>query len=133
MIDHLGITVSDLDRSRAFYDHALAPLGIKVAMMIPVNPQGLKGAGYGTDDKPRFWIQQGVHHGERVHVAFTARSRADVDAFHAAALAAGGTDNGAPGVRAHYHPDYYGAFVLDPDGHNMEAVCHAPEGKGAAA
>jgi catechol 2,3-dioxygenase-like lactoylglutathione lyase family enzyme len=136
MIDHLGLNVRDLKRSRAFYDQALAPLHIAVVMEITPEQSGAANAylGYGkTADsrdiqagKPTFWIAQEAPLGNRLHVAFLAEDRAQVDAFHAAALAAGGTDNGAPGVRAHYHPDYYGAFVLDPDGHNIEAVCHRP-------
>ncbi len=82
--------------------------------------------GYGVPPKPDFWLHEGPPQTPRVHIAFRARTRAEVDAFHAAALAAGGRDNGPPGVRAHYHLDYYGAFVLDPDGHNIEAVCHTP-------
>jgi catechol 2,3-dioxygenase-like lactoylglutathione lyase family enzyme len=120
MLDHVSLGVSDFAKSRAFYDRALAPLGVKVMM-------GGEGyAGYG-DDRPFFWIGGG---GGPVsgpaHVAFTTADRATVDAFYAAAMAAGGTDNGAPGIRAHYHPNYYGAFVRDPDGHNIEADCHTP-------
>jgi catechol 2,3-dioxygenase-like lactoylglutathione lyase family enzyme len=119
MLDHVSLSVSDFGRSQAFYDRALAPLAIKVMM----GGEGF--AGYG-DSRPFFWIGGGAAGASgAAHVAFTAQSRGVVDAFHAAALAAGGKDNGAPGVRAHYHPDYYGAFVLDPDGHNIEAVCHA--------
>ena len=136
MIDHLGLNVRDLKLSRRFYDAALAPLHIAVVM--EVTPEQSSAAasflGYGkTADsrdiqagKPTFWIAQEEPLGNRLHVAFLADSRAEVDAFHAAAMAAGGTDNGAPGIRAHYHPNYYGAFVLDPDGHNIEAVCHRP-------
>jgi catechol 2,3-dioxygenase-like lactoylglutathione lyase family enzyme len=124
MLDHLGIDVSDFDESRAFYERALAPLGMEVVME-PFS--GL--AGFGPTEgmrKPYFWI--GTRHEPQsgVHVAFTASDRASVDAFHAAALAAGAKDNGGPGVREIYHPHYYGAFVLDPDGNNVEAVCHTP-------
>lgn len=119
MIDHIGITVTDLARSVAFYEHALAPLGYSVFM------KGDQFAGFGAGGKPDFWIGVGPVP-QRIHVAFRAKGRADVRAFHQAALAAGGADNGAPGVREQYHPDYYGAFVLDPDGHNIEAVCHEP-------
>lgn len=128
MIDHIGFPVSDFSRSRAFYAAALAPLGYGVIMEFGPGEThtGLPGAGFGRDGKPDFWIGgEGAITG-RLHVAFAAPDRATVDAFHAAALAAGGTDNGAPGLRPHYHPSYYGAFVLDPDGHNIEAVCHAP-------
>lgn len=128
MIDHLGITVSDFDKSKAFYDKALAPLGASLLMMVPIeHTGGVKVGGYGRDQKPDFWLHQGekaVHH---EHIAFTARSRAEVDAFYEAAIAAGGKDNGGPGLRPHYHANYYGAFVFDPDGNNIEAVCHKPE------
>jgi catechol 2,3-dioxygenase-like lactoylglutathione lyase family enzyme len=120
MLDHVSLSVSDYARSKAFYDRALAPLGIKVMM------GGDGFAGYG-DTRPFFWIGQGPGASGPVHVALSSPDRATVDAFHAAALAAGGKDNGAPGIRAHYHPTYYGAFVLDPDGHNIEAVSHAPD------
>jgi catechol 2,3-dioxygenase-like lactoylglutathione lyase family enzyme len=117
MIDHVSLAVSDLDRSLAFYKAALAPLGYEVILQFP----GV--AGLGEHGKPDLWI--GVRPvGHSVHVALRASTRTLVDAFHAAALAAGGTDNGPPGVRAIYHPSYYGAFVLDPDGHNLEACCH---------
>ncbi|MES2035595.1 MAG: VOC family protein [Pseudomonadota bacterium] len=128
MLDHLGATVSDIDRSRRFYDAALAPLGIAVIMEVtPEQTGGTSHLGYGDGDKPYFWIGDGGDQTGRMHVAFAVTTRAAVDAFHAAALAAGGKDNGAPGLRPHYHPNYYGAFVLDPDGLNVEAVCHAPE------
>ena len=120
-LDHVGLDVSDYDTSKAFYDGALAPLGISM-MMEPAPRIG----GYG-DNFPFFWIAQrdrGPDSG--VHVAFRVEDRATVDAFHEAALAAGGKDNGGPGVREIYHPHYYGAFVLDPDGNNVEAVCHTP-------
>ncbi|MBP7701759.1 MAG: VOC family protein [Phenylobacterium sp.] len=125
MLDHIGLTVSDFARARAFYDAALAPLG--VAMVMEVTPEQTGGSshlGYGSDGKPYFWIGDGGATTGALHVAFTAADRATVDAFYAAALAAGGRDNGPPGLREHYHPTYYGAFVLDPDGHNIEAVCH---------
>lgn len=129
MIDHVGFAVSDLARSDAFYKAALAPLGI--AEIMRVTPEqtesGGTAIGYGKGQKPFFWIGDNERVGQGTHVAFTVDSRAEVDAFHAAGLAAGGTDNGAPGIREHYHPDYYGAFVLDPDGQNIEAVCHRPE------
>jgi catechol 2,3-dioxygenase-like lactoylglutathione lyase family enzyme len=127
MIDHTGLQVSDPARSRRFYDGALAPLGYKVLMEVPREHTG--GAvvlGYGVPPKPDFWIAQGTPNQPRVHIAFRVDRRELVDAFHHAALAAGGQDNGAPGPRPHYHKDYYGAFVLDPDGHNIEAVCHTP-------
>lgn len=125
MIDHITFGVSDYARSAAFYDKALAPLGIKQVMKVPKAVIGIDSVGYG-EDRPFFWIAEQDATRGKLHIALTAKTRAEVDAFHAAALAAGGTDNGGPGVRAHYHPSYYGAFVLDPDGHNIEAVCHAP-------
>jgi catechol 2,3-dioxygenase-like lactoylglutathione lyase family enzyme len=122
MIDHIGVGVSDLPASRAFYERALAPLGIGVVAEVP------GAAGFGRDGKPTFWIgaSEGATSGP-IHIAFTAADRATVDAFHREALAAGGRDNGAPGIREIYHPNYYGAFVLDPDGNNAEAVTHRPE------
>lgn len=118
MLDHIGIRVSDYDRSRRFYSAALAPLGYKLLFEHPIF-----GAGFGRAGKPDFWIKQGTPC-PSLHVAFASDDRATVDAFHEAALAAGGRDNGRPGLRSEYHPVYYGAFVLDPDGHNIEAVCH---------
>lgn len=135
MIDHMGVTVRDLQVSKAFYDAVFAPLGIGVVMSVSAEETGSTAfIGYGaTADrrdiqagKPSFWVSEGEVVTGPMHVAFLAADRAQVDAFHAAALAAGGTDNGAPGVRPHYHPNYYAAFVLDPDGRNVEAVCHAP-------
>jgi catechol 2,3-dioxygenase-like lactoylglutathione lyase family enzyme len=125
MLDHVGFTVSDYERSKAFYATALAPLGITL-LMEPTNATDAA-AGFGKDGKPFFWIEtRGPALTGDLHVAFAADDRETVDAFHAAALEAGGTDNGAPGVRAIYHPNYYGAYVLDSDGHNIEAVCHKP-------
>lgn len=124
MIDHITFGITDFARSTAFYDQAFAPLGVKRLFDVPVeHSDGVKVTGYG-DDRPWFWLAEQNATTGLFHVALQAKSRADVDAFHAAALRAGGTDNGAPGPRPHYHPDYYGAFVLDPDGHNIEAVCH---------
>ncbi|MEP7049057.1 MAG: VOC family protein [Pseudomonadota bacterium] len=126
MIDHLSLNVTDYGRSKAFYTQALAPLGI--TLMMEFGPA----AGFGRD-KPELWVggMKADFQSEAqlevitpIHVCFRARNRAEVDAFHVAALAAGGRDNGAPGLRARYHPNYYGAFVLDPDGHNIEAVFH---------
>jgi catechol 2,3-dioxygenase-like lactoylglutathione lyase family enzyme len=123
MLDHVGINVSDYAASRAVYEGALAPLGYAL-LMEPVPGFG----GFGRDGKPDFWItDRRTPTTQNVHIALAADDRATVDAFHAAALEAGGTDNGAPGVREMYHPGYYGAFVLDPDGNNVEAVCHRPE------
>jgi catechol 2,3-dioxygenase-like lactoylglutathione lyase family enzyme len=120
MLDHIIITVSDYSASKAFYEQALAPLEYHVIMEFE------EGCGFGVLEKPDFWIRQGDKVTPRIHVAFTSRDREAVDTFHAAALAAGGVDHGAPGLRPDYHPNYYGAFVLDPDGHNIEAVCHRP-------
>jgi len=126
MIDHTGIAVRSFEAARAFYDRALAPLGASLLMMVPPeHTGGVKVGGYGRDGKPSFWLHEADHRDSN-HIAFLARSRGEVDAFHQAALAAGGKDNGGPGLRPHYHPHYYGAFVLDPDGNNIEAVCHAP-------
>lgn len=127
MLDHIGFPVADFNRSRAFYDAVLAPLGGKYLFGVTAEETGSEAhAGYGVD-RPVFWIGTGLPLKGRLHVAFSARSRAAVDAFYEAAMNAGGTDNGPPGLRLHYHPNYYGAFVLDPDGHNVEAVCHLPE------
>lgn len=117
MIDHMGIQVADLDASVAFFTRALAPLGYALVIRF----EGV--AGFGADGNTDFWLSTGKPI-DKLHVAFRAKGRAEVRAFHAAALAAGGTDNGAPGVREIYHPDYYGGFVRDLDGHNVEAVCH---------
>ena len=128
MVDHVGFAVADLARSRAFYDKALAPLGISVLIEVTAEQSGGNAhLGYGPPGKPYFWIGTGKPLQGALHVAFTAADRKTVDAFYRAALAAGGTDNGAPGLRPHYHPNYYGAFVLSPDGHNVEAVCHWAE------
>lgn len=127
MIDHTGINVSNPARSREFYDRALAPLGYKQLMQVPTeHTGGVVVVGYGEPGKPDFWLNEGAPQTPRHHIAFRAASREAVDAFYAAALAAGGTDNGPPGPRPFYHPDYYGAFVRDPDGYNIEAVCHTP-------
>ncbi len=126
MIDHTGVSVSDFVRSKAFYTAALGALGYEVAMDFSAVPGHPPGAGFGEAGKPDFWISQGEPNKPPLHIAFRAANRDQVDAFYKAAMAAGGRDNGAPGVRPHYHPDYYGAFVLDPDGHNIEAVCHSP-------
>jgi catechol 2,3-dioxygenase-like lactoylglutathione lyase family enzyme len=125
MLDHVTFGVEDFDRATAFYDQAFAPLGVKRLVFVTAEQSGTANfAGYG-DTRPFFWIGGGAASGGQLHFALSAQTRAQVDAFHAAALAAGGTDNGAPGVRPHYHPTYYGAFVLDPEGRNIEAVCHA--------
>jgi catechol 2,3-dioxygenase-like lactoylglutathione lyase family enzyme len=128
MIDHTGLTVSDPMRSRSFYENALAPLGYKMLMEIPKEyTDGLVVLGFGVAPKADFWVAEGKPNLPRVHIAFRAENHRQVDEFYKAALASGGKDNGAPGPRPHYHKDYYGAFVLDPDGHNIEAVCHSPQ------
>ena len=119
MIDHTGVSVADAARSKAFYRAALAPLGYGLLMEFE------QFAGFGVAPKPDFWIGHGAPNVPPIHVAFRADARAQVDAFHKSAIAAGGRDNGAPALRPHYHANYYGAFVLDPDGNNVEAVCHA--------
>ena len=125
MIDHMGLGVSDFAASKAFYSRALMPIGYELLYDLPAELTGHgAAAGFGLPPKPDFWIGGGQPHGPPIHVAFRAASRAQVDAFYRAALAAGGRDNGAPGLRPDYHPNYYGAFVLDPDGHNVEVVCH---------
>jgi catechol 2,3-dioxygenase-like lactoylglutathione lyase family enzyme len=135
MIDHLGMPVGDLARATEFYLKALEPLGYGIVMQISAEQTGHGAAvGFGApgkaadfqSGKPSFWIGEGERLGGHTHVAFVAPSRASVDAFYRAALAAGGKDNGKPGLRPHYHANYYGAFVLDLDGNNVEAVCHAP-------
>lgn len=126
MLDHVGILVADWAKSKAFYDAAFAPLGVTLLNEVPVEfTGGVKVGGYGAT-APDFWLTESAETGPGRHYAFAANSRAEVDAFHAAAISAGGTDNGAPGLRPHYHEHYYGAFVIDPDGNNIEAVCHAP-------
>ncbi len=128
MIDHIGIGCSDFGASRAFYEAALAPLGLTVLVELTPEMTGgdYSGVGMGKD-RPFFWFGNDGPRGEGIHVAFAAESRAQVDAFHAAAMNAGVRDNGKPGLRPHYDPDYYGAFVFDPDGVNVEAVCLRPE------
>jgi len=126
MIDHMGFAVSDYARAKAFYLTALAPLGYGLIMEVQQTENDSPAAGFGADGKPDFWIGGEGGLNLPVHVAFVAKDRGVVDAFYRAAMAAGGKDNGGPGLRPHYHPNYYAAFVLDPDGHNIEAVCHAP-------
>ncbi len=122
MLDHVGFGVTDYDRSKRFYEQVLAPLGIQL-LMEPV----AQAAGFGRDGKPFFWIEtRGPAVAGGLHVAFVVDDRATVDAWHANALDAGAKDNGAPGPRTIYHPHYYGAYVLDADGNNIEAVCHRP-------
>jgi catechol 2,3-dioxygenase-like lactoylglutathione lyase family enzyme len=129
LLDHVGFAVADAERSRIFYQQALAPLGITLIMSVgPEHTEaGGNTHGFGSNGKPYFWVGDNERVGEGTHVAFAADTRAAVDAFYAAALAGGGRDNGGPGLRPQYHPNYYGAFVLDPDGINVEAVCHRPE------
>jgi catechol 2,3-dioxygenase-like lactoylglutathione lyase family enzyme len=121
LIDHIIVSVSDLEAGRRFYEQALAPLEYRIVMEFD------GGCGFGILQKPDFFIRRGDRTAPPVHIAFASRDRAAVDAFYEAAIAAGGIDNGKPGLREDYHPNYYGAFVIDPDGHNIEAVCHRPE------
>jgi len=124
MLDHVGVRVRDFAKAKAFFKAVLAPLGYELVIeLTPEMGVDYVGAGFGPRGKPEFWIGTGQANGP-VHVAFLAPNRAAVEAFYAAAIAAGATDHGAPGVRAHYHPNYFGAFVLDGDGNNIEAVCH---------
>lgn len=121
MIDHIGLTVNDLEKSKAFYIQAFKPLGMGLVMDV----EGW--SAFGPPNQPIFWLGEQDLHQRPMHICFRAANRAQVDAFYEAAIAAGGQDNGKPGIREHYHPNYYGAFVIDPDGHNIEAVCHDPE------
>jgi catechol 2,3-dioxygenase-like lactoylglutathione lyase family enzyme len=123
MLDHVTIGVSNVEQSKEFYDRALRPLGIT-----RLYAEGEGFAGYGVGRKAFFWIGRRDTPQTGAHIAFTAQDRAVVDGFYREAIAAGGRDNGTPGMRPNYHPNYYGAFVLDPDGHNIEAVCHSPQG-----
>jgi catechol 2,3-dioxygenase-like lactoylglutathione lyase family enzyme len=133
-IDHIGVSVSDYEKSKAFYAAAMAPLRMIAIMEFSSAETGNEPVvGFGADDKPFLWISGGGRTVPHTHVAIRAETRDQVDGFYAAALAAGGTDNGAPGLRPHYHENYYGAFVLDPDGHNIEAVVHTPPGAAKAA
>jgi catechol 2,3-dioxygenase-like lactoylglutathione lyase family enzyme len=127
MIDHIGFPVSDYERAKTFYTKTLAPLGYSLIMEVAQDQNDAPAAGFGINGKPDFWIGGEGALNKPVHIAIATNTRTSVDSFHKAALAAGGRDNGAPGLRPHYHPNYYGAFVLDHDGHNIEAVCHAPE------
>jgi catechol 2,3-dioxygenase-like lactoylglutathione lyase family enzyme len=121
MFDHVGFGVTNLTEGKTFFLQALAPLGVTIAM------EGPYGVGMGQNKKPSLWLYETKDTPSHLHLAFVAESRDQVDAFYRAALAAGGKDNGPPGLRSHYHPNYYGAFVIGPDGHNIEAVCHRPE------
>jgi catechol 2,3-dioxygenase-like lactoylglutathione lyase family enzyme len=124
-LDHVAISTADYKTSLAFYEAALAPLGVKTHMKFEGDEGNVAGLG---SDQPFLWIGDGGKlSGGRIHLAFSAATRAQVDAFYDAAIAAGGKDNGPPGLRPNYHPTYYAAYVFDPDGHNIEAVCHAPE------
>lgn len=120
-LDHIGFNVSDFSKAKEFFVRALQPLGVGIVM------EGEGWAMIGKNGKPQFWFGSFGTIPGPIHVAFAAENREQVRQFHKAALAAGGRDNGGPGIRAQYHPDYYGAFVIGPDGHNIEAVCHEPE------
>lgn len=128
MIDHVGLKVRDYQRSRDFYVASLGALGIE--LLADFEAGGEHYGGFGTAEGTRFWLSSGkqMREGDS-HVCFTARSRAEVEAFHMIALATGGRDNGGPGLRPHYQPNYYAAFVFDPDGNNIEAVCLGEEGR----
>jgi catechol 2,3-dioxygenase-like lactoylglutathione lyase family enzyme len=118
VIDHLTLTVKDYEASKAFYSKALAPLGYELKKEFP----GF--VGFGDARKPYLWLKKGTPVTTPQHIAFVAKDRAAVDAFHKAAIAAGAKDDGKPGIRKDYHPNYYASFVIDPDGHPIEAVCH---------
>jgi catechol 2,3-dioxygenase-like lactoylglutathione lyase family enzyme len=122
MLDHITLHVRDYTKSRDFYRKALSPLGYDI-----IHEYEGEACGIGIAGKPEFWITTGDPPQSRIHIAFRADNRKLVDSFYEAAIAAGGEDNGKPGLRPDYHPNYYGAFVIDPDGHNIEAVCHDPE------
>jgi catechol 2,3-dioxygenase-like lactoylglutathione lyase family enzyme len=127
VIDHIGLHVRDIARATEFYLKALAPLGIAIVMQVSAEESGHDAAvGFGTGQKPFFWLCEGGEPSGPMHIAFAAPSRTGVDAFYEAAIKAGATDNGKPGLRPEYHANYYGAFVIDPDGNNVEAVCHLP-------
>jgi catechol 2,3-dioxygenase-like lactoylglutathione lyase family enzyme len=123
VFDHVGLNVADFETSRRFFEQALGPLGYRVA----TDFSQYGAVGFGTEDKPEFWVAARDPRGTGTHVAFQVADRATVDTFHAEGLAAGGADNGPPGIRHDYHPTYYAAYVLDPDGNNIEVVCHAPQ------
>ena len=128
MIDHTGLVASDFEKAKEFYSKTLSAIGYARLLEFPASVTGHTDvAGFGAPPKPDFWVSRGSPNQPRMHVAFRVETRAQVDAFFKAGIAAGGRDNGPPGLRPHYHPHYYGAFILDPDGHNIEAVCHAPE------
>ncbi len=128
MIDHIGLIVSDFEKSKLFYTESLSAIGYMLLMEFPASAtRDTDVVGFGEPPRPDFWISRGTQRPPAIHVAFRVLSRTHVDAFHQSALAAGGRDNGAPGLRPHYHPNYYAAFILDPDGHNIEVVCHNPE------
>jgi len=120
MLDHIMIDVSDYEKSRIFFEKALEPLNYKVVMEFG------RACGFGVNNKPYLWIREGKK-GQPVHIAFNSPNRKLVDEFYSFAMENGGVDNGKPGLRLHYHENYYGAFVFDPDGNNIEAVCHLAE------
>jgi catechol 2,3-dioxygenase-like lactoylglutathione lyase family enzyme len=128
MLDHIGFSVSNMKVSRIFYEKALKPLGITPLMEVTPEMTGTSDShvGFGVG-RPFFWIGTGGKVSMGTHVAFATESRKTVDEFYAAAIAAGGKDNGKPGLRPQYHENYYGAYVFDPDGNNIEAVCHSPK------
>jgi catechol 2,3-dioxygenase-like lactoylglutathione lyase family enzyme len=128
MFDHVGIPVSDFEKAKAFYMRALKPLGFGLIVEVSSKETGNNAqAGFGAGKRAQFWVGTGKPIKGRVHFAFEAKSREAVRDFYDAAMKAGGQDNGEPGLRPHYHENYYSAFVLDPDGHNIEAVCRKAE------
>jgi catechol 2,3-dioxygenase-like lactoylglutathione lyase family enzyme len=127
MIDHTGVNVRDFEKSKTFYTAVFSTIGYSLLANLPASITGHTDvAGFGEAPKPDFWVINGKPNNPPLHVAFRVNTRAEVDNFYQAGIAAGGRDNGKPGIRPQYHPNYYGAFILDPDGHNIEAVCHAP-------
>jgi len=127
VLDHIGFSVSDYERAKAFYLKALAPLEYGLVLEVAQTENEHPAAGFGVAGKPDFWIGGEGRINHPIHIALAAKDRGSVDEFYRAGIAAGGKDNGPPGLRPHYHPNYYAAFILDPDGHNIEAVCHAPK------
>jgi len=128
VLDHVTLSVADLDATKAFYGALLAPLGVNLVGEVSAEQSGTVAfSGFGVGRKGQLWIAETGRQTPETHICFRARSRADVRAFHSAGVAAGGKNNGAPGIRENYHPAYYAAFVIDPEGHNIEAVCFEPE------
>jgi catechol 2,3-dioxygenase-like lactoylglutathione lyase family enzyme len=130
VFDHISFPVGDNERSKGFYLRSLAPLGYGLVLEVTSDETGgQRAAGFGKNGHPQFWIASGTPVVGKMHIAFVAKTRAAVEEFYKTALSAGGRDNGAPGLRPHYHENYYGAFIFDPDGNNIEAVCHLPHSR----